>query len=820
MGKYKIERRELPVVGAGGHYYLTLVDDKGNLVSEMHGLATSSDGESRPMGSTLLGDTIKYYEFNQLHPNVDDNGVQYRGGSAGWSGYYDKNQPSEVIASGDQQAIMDLWNKARAAGEAINQQDIGYSFYGGGDNEGNSNSVNKTLLDAMGKEGHDLSWRLTPGDEKNLLHPNPFDKGTNDGGVGIPKIDPKVGEKFSGSKKSSSPLVFDLDGDGIEISQLGASGRQAFDLNADGVRNLTAWSSPDDGLLALDRNGNGRIDNGRELFGDSTLLRSGKVAANGYAALAELDGNKDGAINALDTAFDRLRIWRDLNQNGVSESGELMTLSQLGISDIQLTKTASSETLADGTRLDGRAAFTMNGESHAYTDAWFAQDKFHGQVVVSNTLPDDIKNLPDMLGTGAVANLSQAAAQSQPLRDILTQFSLATTRDAQTSLMDSLLRAWADTSPLTTVAEWEASGHAVTYNFYGQDAAGNALWKQRLSVLEAFNGENYRSLAQSGKTAISTASDRQALLEQSYEALTQSVYGALALQTRLKPYLDAIKLVAGDDETAAPHLDASGLNELLDQRKDQDPANALLDLVDLVRHGEGMLQAASFDATAKLRAWVTGMPADAPLAHTLNDLGVLWPGSSTTATKGADIYIGNQAANRFSGGDSDDILDGGDGNDRLNGGDGNDTLIGGNGNDVLTGGAGHDTLIDSSLTSNDVYAWGRGKGDDVLSDAGGSDRLDIADGVTADQIWLGRTGSDLTLALIDSRETFTVKDWFAGSAHQIEAIRLADGKTLTADKVAPLVDAMAAMQVIPVGQNTLLGAAQPALAELIPASWK
>ena len=158
MGKYKIERRELPVIGAGGHYYLTLVDDQGKLVSEMHGLATSANGETKPIGSALLGDTIEFYEFNRKSNSLDPYGRPYSGNDAGWSGYYDKGHPSEVIASGDEQDIMDLWNKARAAGKAINEQDIGYSFYGGGKNEGNSNSVNKTLLDAMDKTGHDLSW--------------------------------------------------------------------------------------------------------------------------------------------------------------------------------------------------------------------------------------------------------------------------------------------------------------------------------------------------------------------------------------------------------------------------------------------------------------------------------------------------------------------------------------------------------------------------------------------------------------------------------------------------------------------------------------
>jgi hypothetical protein len=817
MSGYKIERRELPVVVGGGHYYLTLVDGNGKLISEMHGLATSATGETKPIGSTLLGDKIKYREYNGDHPNTSDNGIQYRGDDAGWSGYYDKGHASEVIASGDEQTIMDLWNKARAAGEAINAQDIGYSFYGGGRGEGNSNSVNKTLLDAMDKQGHDLSWRLTPGDQKDLLHPshNPFAKDNNTGVIGLPQINPLTGDKFKGSQRSSSPLVFDLDGDGVEITQLTGDTRSAFDLDADGLRTRTAWVGPDDGLLAMDINGNGLIDSGRELFGDSTVLRNGKMAANGYGALGDLDTNKDGLINAQDTAFTLLRIWRDQNQNGVSESGELFSLAQTGISDIKLSKTACSQTLADGTKLDGTASFTIRGQTQTYTDAWFAQDPFHSEFTSHLPLSDAAKALPDIAGAGAVRSLAEAATQSPALLALIEQFQQAGTHDAQMALMDPLLKAWADTSPLVTLSEWEAAGHTVTYAFFGQDSTGNSLWKQRLSVLEAFNGENYRTLARTGKTAISTASDRQALLQQSYDALDQSVYGAMVLQTRLRPYLDAIALVNDD---AGVHLDTKGLDAALDAKWAQDPDNALLDLVDLTRYGTDILKKLSFDATGKLRAWVDALPTDAPMRSTLTALSVLTPGTASTGSKGADIFLGNALANRFSGGDNNDIIDGGDGNDRLNGGGGDDMLIGGNGNDSLNGGTGNDTLLDMSATSADVYNWGRGQGDDVLLDQGGNDRLDIASGVTADQLWLSRVNNDLVLAITDTHESLTIQGWFASADHQVERIKLGDGKTLSASQANQLVAAMASMAPPP-GQTVLSTENQAALQQLIASSW-
>jgi hypothetical protein len=113
------------------------------------------------------------------------------------------------------------------------------------------------------------------------------------------------------------PLVLDLDGDGLEISPL-SRGVQ-FDTNGDTIRTNTSWVQADDGLLVLDRNGNGVIDSGRELFGDETLLADGKKAAHGFAALAELDvggaanatgGAGDGVFDAKDAQYARRARWR------------------------------------------------------------------------------------------------------------------------------------------------------------------------------------------------------------------------------------------------------------------------------------------------------------------------------------------------------------------------------------------------------------------------------------------------------------------------------------------------------------------------------
>ena len=141
----------------------------------------------------------------------------------------------------------------------------------------------------------------------------------------------------------SSPIIIDTNGDGIALTNLADGVR--FDLDNDGVVERVAWTSnqSNDGWLSLDRNGNGLIDNGAELFGNYTSQPqppSGQER-NGFLALAEYDkssngGNGDGVITSADSIFAALRIWQDTNQNGVSETAELKTLPVLAIAIIEL----------------------------------------------------------------------------------------------------------------------------------------------------------------------------------------------------------------------------------------------------------------------------------------------------------------------------------------------------------------------------------------------------------------------------------------------------------------------------------------------------
>lgn len=157
----------------------------------------------------------------------------------------------------------------------------------------------------------------------------------------------------------STPIVIDTSGDGFRLTD--APGGVDFDINNDGHAGRLSWTAAgaDDAFLTLDRNGNGSIDGGAELFGNFTL-QPPSAEPNGFIALAELDkpgqgGNGDGVISAGDAVFAALRLWRDGNHNGLSEPGELRGLWDHSVSAIELNYRTAKKQDAFGNTFRYRA---------------------------------------------------------------------------------------------------------------------------------------------------------------------------------------------------------------------------------------------------------------------------------------------------------------------------------------------------------------------------------------------------------------------------------------------------------------------------------
>jgi len=166
------------------------------------------------------------------------------------------------------------------------------------------------------------------------------------------------------------PVAVDIDGHGFQFTDA-ASGID-FDIDGDGVIDHVSWTDPTstNAWLVLDRNNNGKIDNGTELFGNVTVQTDPLTGEerNGFLALSEYDkpangGNGDGLISREDSIFNSLRLWQDSNHNGVSEAVELKPLTALGVNKIECHYKESRRTDEFGNQFRYRAKIKNSQDS-------------------------------------------------------------------------------------------------------------------------------------------------------------------------------------------------------------------------------------------------------------------------------------------------------------------------------------------------------------------------------------------------------------------------------------------------------------------------
>ena len=475
-----------------------------------------------------------------------------------------------------------------------------------------------------------------------------------------------IKEKTRTASTIPSPIILDLDGDGV-IRTVGLTSGVNFDHAADGFAERTGWVAPGDGLLVWDGNANGAIDSGRELFGSETLLPNGMKAINGFEALKAFDANGDGVIDANDPVFAQLRVWVDANTDARTGEGELLTLEQAGVRSINLTYSESGFVDAQGNAHKQVGTYTTtDDQTRAATDVWVKTDATYSVPTDWVDVPDDITALPDAQGYGKVRDLHQAMTMDTTgeLKALVTNFTQATTPEDRDALVTQIIYRWAG------VQDVDPRSRAAT-QIYG-NAIGDA---RKLEALEEFMGEEWAGVWCWGTRDPNPHGRAAPVLLEAWDELKALVYGQLMAQSLLEPLFLQVTY-HWDEELGTVMGDLSVVADTLRSHIQADREAGLIELGDFLHSLKGMgllgrLDAASFQAEllplgedvaqtmdTALKGWVTGDP-----------------------TEGDDVLRGTEL---------NDLLDAQGGNDHLLGRGGNDILIGGAGNDLLDGGTGND----------------------------------------------------------------------------------------------------------------------------------
>ena len=646
-------------------------------------------------------------------------------------------------------------------------------------------------------------------------------------------IDDLVNQLFRSVQFDSGrdPLVVDL-GKGIRATGVDDS-KVLFDLANAGQKEAVGWIASGGFLV---NTADGPVTSGAQLFGDARALPDGSLAANGFQALAPLDSNADGHINASDTAFGKLAIWTDTNQDGIEQADEVFLLSKLGIQDIDLTsETSTFQNIGGGNVVTGKAKITWaDGHQTDIVEANLVTNGFYTVFTDNVTLTPEQAALPFVRGSGQVRDTRQAAARSPDFSAMLQQYAAANTRAEQLALLPALIDAWAATSSFKSLMQRNTyANDSVNYEYafagvahyqsttLGYDAliaksnwtAEYSKWTHLVDILEKFNGQTLFSvdsgwmwghnrafvsavntdgstsayngaspqagaLLQATVLQISLSDQQMARLQQSYDALLDSVYGGLVLQTRLDKYVRILQSDHPADVLAA-----------LQAAYDRNPVNGASDAIDLLKYGRAALDKAGvslaptlqsmaqdLDSRGLLSTWLADNPGihytapgqAAAIGKTgeLNGLFILTGptqkadpvqasagqgsqgnvffalhGNTTVdASKGDNQqffggdgpsrFIGGTGANRFQGGAGDMWMDGHLGSaGTFTGGKGNDTMIGGTGLNIFSGGGG-----DDAITSNAdaVSLIDGGIGNDTIRVSGGG--MASIDGGAGDDI--------------------------------------------------------------------------------------
>ena len=597
------------------------------------------------------------------------------------------------------------------------------------------------------------------------------------------------------------PLLIDLDGDGIETTTI--QNGVYFDHENDGFAESSSWVGEDDGILAFDKDNNGYIDDGNEIFGDNYIKSDGSKATSGFDALSDFDSNHDGVINSQDEKYSQLKILKG--------DGSLLTLEEAGIESINLNSTASNIVDASGnTQLTTGTYTKTDGTSGELGDYSLQNDKMDSVATDWVDIPADVQELPNIIGHGSVYSLQQAIVRdtSGELKELVESFINATDISSKRDLVVQILYKWTGADQIDP------------------NSRGSNINAQQLYVLEKFMGENFVGVDGSGNPNNQACN----LLNNAFAMLRDNIYAQLQSQTELKPVYDLLdlqydsvsqKYVYNIDAVqkyidSQIKIDATSGKELLTDFVQTFLALGLDDMSNYTSFYEhfasmgddykflmetadkvityGTDGSDNIEGTAQQEAVFAGSGNDTIYTRQGDDLVYGGNGDDYIDTcEDNDIIFGEDGNDTINTGSGDDVVYGGSGNDSIynefgndyiDGGDGDDYIETRSGNDTIVGGRGNDSIYDNS-GGNDTFIYNLGDGNDTIYNHGysDSDTIQFGDGITPENVRFHGEDKDLVIAFEGSDGSIRVQNGLSSDTTKIENFTFEDGTAYTYEEV-------------------------------------
>ena len=495
----------------------------------------------------------------------------------------------------------------------------------------------------------------------------------------------------------SDPLIIDFGSEGINLFSL--SDGVNFDLDNNGFAEKTAWIGTEDAFLSLDLNGNGKIDNGSELFGDRFILKNGSPASSGFEALAEFDTNNDNIIDSSDYIFSKLSVWFDKNHNGKSEKTELKSLSEVGIKSISLSciilELTDPETR---TRMAESASVTFNdAKTTQIVEFWFPVD------LANTTRNDDIT-------VGNVPNIQEAL---------------------QNDKTGELAKLWNKFNESDNYAEKRILNKRILYAITNSEdissnSRGGNIDARDLHVVEEFMGRKFLGVDGANPNINAAVILKNIMLD-----IEEKYYSILNLNSSLGGYLSGALEYKGED--GIKQLDLSVLYDFIKSKISEEDAS---------------MECLTYDLCDYLKIYDEINNTDISRKNILAlKESLIYYDKYDTFENLSNSYIGTAGDDHYNGFNTADFIYGGDGNDALIGNAGNDYLDGGTGDDSLNGGGGDDT-----------YIYGKNYGNDAIFDNSGSNKIKFI-GLSPDDftVYYPTNCYDAVLTVKETGHTLTIQ---------------------------------------------------------------